>query len=79
MNQILRSFGTRIPMVVLFAGVMISVSACEHHHHWEENHVAVVDEHGWRHEGYYDADKHWHGGYYDEKHEFHNDAADWHH
>lgn len=47
---------------------------CVHHHHPTE---VVVDEHGYRHEGYYDADHHWHGGWYDEHNGFHDDPYDW--
>jgi hypothetical protein len=61
---------------VVLAGGM-NMGACTHHHH--DDRVVITDEHGWRHEGSYDADHHWHGGYYDDRHEYHDDPADWHH
>jgi len=61
------------------AAICFSYAAgCEHHHHDDER-VGIVDEHGWRHEGSYDADHHWHGGYYNDRHEYHEDPADWRH
>jgi hypothetical protein len=41
--------------------------------------VVFTDEHGYRHEGYYDDAHHWHGGYRDEHGDHHDDPADWHH
>jgi hypothetical protein len=58
---------------------ILALGGCVHHHH--EDHgpvrVAVVDEHGYHHEGYRD-DNGWHGGYYDEQHQYHPDTSDWH-
>jgi hypothetical protein len=54
------------------------VGGCEHEHHDRDEHVAIVDEHGFRHEGSYDAEHHWHGGYEDEHHVHHDDPNDWH-
>ena len=39
--------------------------------------VVIVDERGYRHEGYYDERRGWHGGWYDERHAFHEDAREW--
>lgn len=36
-----------------------------------------MDEHGYRHDGYYDPDRHWHGGWYDEHNAYHEDPYDW--
>lgn len=57
----------------------VFAAGCVHHHHDDEGHVVLVDEHGYRHEGYYDRDHHWHGGWYDEHHAFHDDPHDWRH
>lgn len=60
-------------MPALVVGGM-SLGACVHHH---DDGVVVVDEHGFRHEGYYDADRHWHGGWRDEHNVYHEDPYDW--
>ena len=57
------------------------LAGCSHGHHHEEDapqSVVLMDEQGYRHEGYYDRSHNWHGGYYDERHEYHSDAHDWH-
>lgn len=52
--------------------------ACHHHHDYDNrDRVVVVDEHGYRHEGYYGPDRHWHGGWYDEHSAYHDDPYDW--
>ena len=40
--------------------------------------IDVVDDHGYRHHGYYDDHHDWHGGYDDEGHNHHDDPHDWH-
>lgn len=56
--------------------------ACAGHHHEghevvEPQHVYIEDEHGFRHEGYYDDRHSWHGGYYDRERQFHHDPENW--
>lgn len=64
-----------IPGLILGA---MCLGACHHHHDYDDrDRVVVVDEHGYRHEGRYDADRHWHGGWYDEHNGFHEDPYDW--
>jgi hypothetical protein len=61
-------------------GILIGSSACLgacHHHDDDRPRAVIVDDRGYRHEGY--RDEHgWHGGYYDERHEFHDDPHEWH-
>ena len=70
----LSRFLVALPLV---AGSAVTIG-CAHHHH-DEDQVVVVDEHGYRHEGYYDRDHNWHGGWYDEHHGYHEDPHEWHH
>ena len=58
----------------------IGAVGCVHHHHHDYDDrrgVVIVDERGYRHEGYYDDRRRWHGGYYDDRREFHEDAPEW--
>jgi hypothetical protein len=76
------------PYTVLLGSMRLSAAlagsmflgACDwHHHHHDEDRTVIVDEHGWRHEGFYDENHAWHGGYVDDHGEHHDDPADWHH
>ena len=55
------------------------IVGCEVRAHGRFDEVDIVDDHGYRHHGYYDDHHDWHGGYYDERHEFHDDDRGWHH
>jgi len=56
------------------------LAACSHHRHDydRDSRVVVVDDRGYRHEGYDDERGEWHGGYYDERNGYHEDERDWH-
>jgi hypothetical protein len=65
---------------------VLFVGACDHHHHDDRDdrevrreQIRVVDDRGFRHEGYYDDRHDWHGGYYDEGRVFHDDPHEWRH
>lgn len=67
-----------LTLSALLVGSMF-LGACAWHHHHDNDRTVVVDEHGWRHEGFYDENRHWHGGYVDDRGEHHVDPEDWHH
>ena len=63
-------------------GSITALGGCVYHHHHDDGlhaQIDIVDEHGWRHHGYYDEHHSWHGGYTDEHGGYHDDAPDWHH
>lgn len=62
---------------MLAAPMFLGACEEEHHHHHDEDRTVVVDEHGWRHEGYYDEGRRWHGGYADDRGIRHEDPDDW--
>ena len=63
------------PAVIMAGSYLVG---CAHHHH-EGEHVTVLDDRGYRHEGFYDENHRWHGGYDDDQHVHHDDPDDWHH
>jgi len=68
------------PAALIFGG--LSLSACHHHDRDDvarRDRVEIVDERGFRHQGYRDERGYWHGGWYDERREYHNDPDDWRH
>src|SRR3569623_185870 len=58
---------------VATGGLFIGACAGHRHEEVEPQRVVVEDEHGFRHEGYYDERRSWHGGYYDRERQFHRD------
>lgn len=62
------------------AGGGLFAAGCAGHRHEEvvePQRVVIEDEHGFRHEGYYDERRTWHGGYYDKDRQFHRDPDNW--
>ncbi len=80
MSPIFHALRRPLLTVMLAAGTFGLTAGCAHHHHHHDDACVVIhDDHGWRHEGYYDRDRHWRGGYYDERRVYHNDPYDWRH
>jgi len=68
---------TSLKLSAVLVGFML-LNAC-YWHHPHEDRTVIVDEHGWRHEGFYDEHHAWHGGYVDDHGLRHDDPEDWRH
>lgn len=78
MHEMLDRQFTRFAFAAFGMAAWLLVGCGHGHYHREPDSVVLLDDQGFRHEGYYDEEHHWHGGYYDQRHEFHADARDWH-
>ncbi|HZL34693.1 MAG TPA: hypothetical protein VFC78_05235, partial [Tepidisphaeraceae bacterium] len=78
MTRIRYRLASGLFLPALSVGTLL-LAGCGHEHHQDQpQSVVLMDDSGFRHEGYYDQSHGWHGGYYDERHAYHPDAHDWH-